>query len=282
MRKISRSLFFTQLRRGRSSATALLFLLPLLLFTAVSFAQSYDPNAEQEIVRLVNRERQSRGLATLVIDERLVQAARKHSERMAAAGYLEHQFRGEPKLSLRLGDTGLRFDTDGENVALAVDAARAHTALMNSPHHRANILDSEYNTIGIGVVRTHSGIFVTQDFARRLREVSVDEAENKVAADLNRLRRSIGQPSLSRIPAPELRRRACQMAAEDRLNPRVGLSSPKVSNSVAFTAIDLSEIPESLGRLKTSRASGFSVGACYQTSASYDTPVFWIIAVTYF
>ena len=125
-----------------------------------------SPEAEQEIVRLVNRERQSRGLATLVIDERLVQAARKHSQRMAASGMVEHQCPGEPKLSLRLGVTEIRFDVSGENVAFAADASRAHTALMHSPGHRANILDGEFNSIGVGVVRTPEGIFVTQDFAR--------------------------------------------------------------------------------------------------------------------
>jgi hypothetical protein len=264
---------------------ALRFLLPLLLFAAVSLAQSaaaISPDAEQEIVRLVNRERQSRGLATLVIDDRLVQAARKHSQRMAAANMVEHQCPGEPKLSLRLGETALRFDVSGENVAFAADASRAHTALMRSPGHRANILDGEFNTIGVGVVRTAEGIFVTQDFARRLPEASVDEAEAQVSSNLNRMRRKAGMPMLNRMVAPELRRQACQMAANNRLNPRAGLSSKRVSNSIAFTAIDLAEIPESLERLKAQPASAFSVGACYQTSASYDTPVFWIVVVTYF
>jgi hypothetical protein len=264
---------------------ALRFLLPLLLLTATSFAQSaapIAPEAEQEIVRLVNRERQSRGLATLVIDERLVQAARKHSQRMAATGILEHQCPGEPKLELRLGVTEIRFDVSGENVAFAADASRAHTALMRSPGHRANILDGEYNTIGIGVVRTSTGIFVTQDFARRQPELSVEEVESQVGSALNRMRRSAGTPVLNRVPAPELRKQACEMAANDRLNPRVGLSSGRVSNSVAFTATDLAELPESLVRLKTRSASAFSVGACYRTSASYDTPVFWIVVVTYF
>ena len=285
MRKAPSSWIVTQLCRGRLSARALRFLLPLLLLTATSFAQSaapIAPEAEQEIVRLVNRERQSRGLATLVIDERLVQAARKHSQRMAATGILEHQCPGEPKLELRLGVTEIRFDVDGENVAFAADASRAHTALMRSPGHRANILDGEYNTIGIGVVRTAAGIFVTEDFARRLPEVSVEEAESQVGSALNRMRRSAGAPILNRLPAPELRRQACEMAANDRLNPRVGLSSKRVSNSIAFTATDLAELPESLERMKTRSASAFSVGACYRTSASYDTPVFWIVVVTYF
>jgi hypothetical protein len=57
---------------------------------------------------------------------------------------------------------------------------------------------------------------------------------------------------------------------------------PKVSNSVAFTAIDLKQVPESLERLKTHSASAFSVGACYQASATYENPVFWFIVVTYF
>jgi len=229
----------------------------------------------------VNRERHSHGLAMLAIDERLQQAARKHSVRMAATGKVEHQLAGENKLSFRLGETALRFDASGENVALTSNAARAHTALMNSPGHRANILDGDFNSIGVGVVRTEEGIFVTQDFARRLPEASVDEAEAQVAYNLNRLRRTAGEPALNRVPAIQLRRRACEMAANNKLNPRAGLL-PKVSNSVAFTAIDLKQIPESLERLKTHPASGFSVGACYESSATYENPVFWVIVVTYF
>ena len=283
MRKTPSSWIVTHLRRGRLSPRTLCFFV-LLLLAAPSFAQSrgaFATEAEQEIVHLVNIERQSRGLATLVVDERLLHAARKHSERMAAAGTIEHQFSGEPKLSLRLGETALRFDASGENVALAGGAARAHNALMHSPGHRANILDAQFNSIGVGVVRTPTGIFVTQDFARRLPEASVEEVEEQVAVNLNRLRRAANSPILNRLPSYELRNQACQMAANNKLNPRAGLTS-KVSSSVTFTAIDISQIPRSLERLKTAPASAFSVGACYQSSATYDNPVFWIIVVTYF
>lgn len=233
-------------------------------------------------MRLVNRERQSRGIATMVVDERLREAARKHSERMAAAGAIEHQFAGEPQLSLRLGATALRFDVSGENVAMAADAARAHTALMHSPGHRANILDAQFNSIGIGVIRTPDGIFVTQDFARRLPEASVADAEEKVSTSLNRLRRAAGAPILNRVSAPDLRKQACEMAANNKLNPRAGLSLPKASSSVTFTAIDLAQMSDPLQRLKSQPASGFSVGACFQSSATYENPVFWIVVVTYF
>jgi uncharacterized protein YkwD len=290
MRKAPSSWIVTHLhgqRHGQRLAARACRFLPLLLLAAASFAQLTPtpvPEAEQEILRLVNRERQSRGLAALVSDERLRQAARKHSQRMAAANQLEHQLAGEPQLERRLGQSALRFDSSGENVALAADASRAHTALMHSPHHRDNILDPEYNSIGIGVVPTARGIFVTQDFARLLPEASVEQVEEQVARYLNRRRGADGAPTLQRVSAPELHRRACEMAANDRLNPRAGMSSdmsPRVSSSVAFTAIDLAQIPESLRKLQSRPASAFSVGTCYQSSTSYENPVFWVIVVTY-
>ena len=232
-------------------------------------SSGFATDAEQEILSLVNRERQSRGLAPLVRDERLQQAARLHSQRMAAAHEISHQFAGEPELQLRL--RAVHWNASGENVAVAGDAERAHTALMHSPHHRDNILDREFNSVGIGVVPTSRGVFVTQDFARVLPEASVEQVEEQVARNLHQLRR---------VPAPELRRRACEMAASDRLNPHAGML-PRVSKAVAFTAIDPAEIPNSLRNLQSRPASGFSVGACYQSSESYENPVFWILVVTY-
>lgn len=285
IRKTPSSWIVTHLRKGTLSTRILPLLLLLLVLAKGGFAQSagtFVPADEQEIVRLVNQERQSRGLATLVTDERLQQAARKHSQRMAATGEVEHKLSGEPKLLLRLGETALRFDVSGENVALAANASRVHTVLMHSPDHRANILDGDYNSIGVGVVRTKEGIFVTQDFARRVPEVSVGEAEDQVATSLNRLRRATGLPILRRLPAPDLRRQACRMAANNKLNPSAGFASSRVNASVAFTALDFTQDTHPLERLKTSSASGFSVGACFQTSASHETPVFWIVVVTYF
>jgi uncharacterized protein YkwD len=273
----------TTLLRMRQRVVPLLLLWTvslLLLAVAPAFAQSFDPEAEQEIVRLVNVERQSRGLATLIFDERLQQAARQHSSLMAATGEVEHQIGAELTLTTRLH--GLRFDACGENIALNIDAERAHRALMNSPGHRANILDAQYNAIGIGVIRTTKGIYVTEDFAHTLLDISVDDAEDEIALGLNRLRRAAGKPILNRVPAPDLRRRACQMAASNKLNPGAGMALRNVNNAIAFTATDLRELPASLAGLQSRSASGISVGACYQTSASYQNPVFWFLVVTYF
>jgi uncharacterized protein YkwD len=280
MRLTPSSWIVTHLHGRAASAFYLSLILALALWVAPAHAQSVDPDAESEIVRLVNAERQSRGLATLIVDERLLQAARKHSAIMASTGEVEHQIGNEPRLTVRL--SALRFDTSGENVALAATPARVHAALMNSPGHRANILDAEYNSIGIGVIRGTEGLYVTEDFARRLPDASVGEAESQIASSLNRIRRAANRPILARLPAPQLRQYACEMASRDRLNPKAALSLPNVGNAVAFTATDLTQLPDSFLRLRSQSASAFSVGACYQSSASSPTPLFWILVVTYF
>lgn len=260
-----------------------LLLCAVLLLSSAAYApEGYDFSAEQEILRLVNQERHSRGLSTLAADERLQRAARKHSALMASLEQVEHQIAGEPKLSLRLDEQAIRFDVSGENVARTSTPERAHTALMNSPGHRANILDPTFNSVGIGVVKREDGIYVTEDFARRLPDATVEGAEESIARSMNRLRRRAGLPAWPRFDAPELRGRACEMAAHDKLTPSLGLISTRVSNSVAFTAIDLNQVPSNLDRLKVTSATGFSVGACYSASASYETPVFWVVVITYY
>ena len=255
----------------------------LLLLASPAFAQA-APEAEEEILRLLNQERQSRGMPALASSEPLRRAAREHSKRMAEAHQIGHKLSGEHDLTRRLGRETQHFDVNGENVAVASSAARAHAALMHSPGHRANILDSDYNSVGIGVVRSGGEIYVTEDFARLVEDSSVEQIENRVAADLARERRAAGEPGLRRIEVPELRRQACDMASHDRLNPRAGLGpkmSYRSSGSLAFTAIDPAQISGPLRGLGSRPARAFSVGACYQSSERYENPVFWIIVVTY-
>ena len=266
-------------------------MLMVFLLSALSIGQTASalaPDSEDEILQLLNQERQSRGQPPLSDSEPLRKAARRHSQRMAEAQQIGHKLAGEHDLSRRLGEETQHFDSSGENVAVAASAARAHAALMHSPGHRANILDPDYNSVGIGVVRSGREIYVTQDFARLVAHASVEKIEEQVATDLNLERRAAGETGLRRVQAPELRRQACEMATHDRLNPRAGMefatpaaASSKPSGLLAFTAIDPARIADSLHGLGSRPARAFSVGACYQSSASYENPVFWIIVVTY-
>jgi uncharacterized protein YkwD len=121
--------------------------------------------AELQLLDLANRARAEAGLGPLRSDEGLTTAARKHSALMASHKRLSHDLPGEPGLPQRLAATSsLQFSAEGENVGVAPSAAEVHRAFMNSPHHRENLLNPDYNVAGFAVVRSGNMIYVTEDF----------------------------------------------------------------------------------------------------------------------
>jgi uncharacterized protein YkwD len=63
---------------------------------------------------------------------------------------------------------GITYRTAGENIAGNSSVQGAFQAWMNSPGHRANILNGQYNTTGIGIVHGGQyGIMFTQEFVGR-------------------------------------------------------------------------------------------------------------------
>src|SRR5438876_9678197 len=105
-------------------------LLVAAIATAASPPQSPadESRVEQQLLQLVNHERESRGLPTLKLDERLTQAARAHTRLLAAHGSLSHQFEGELDLSERVAKAGVRFNSIAENVSLTSDDPPADSA----------------------------------------------------------------------------------------------------------------------------------------------------------
>ncbi len=107
--------------------------------------------AEEQICALVKAERIRAGVPALSWDARLWQAARAHSLDMR-----DHQFIGH--VSALFGDSPTRVHRAGiatsvllENVARAYSVAETHFALMQSPGHKANILNPLATELGIGV-----------------------------------------------------------------------------------------------------------------------------------
>jgi uncharacterized protein YkwD/uncharacterized membrane protein required for colicin V production len=124
-----------------------------------------DPEAEAEMLKLVNDERTSRGLPALVLDPRLVPIARQHSEEMFRLKYFGHQSPVNGSPFDRLAAAKISYSRAGENLAYAHSVAVAHRGLMDSEGHRANILRPEFTRIGIGVVSAGSyGRMFTQLF----------------------------------------------------------------------------------------------------------------------
>lgn len=111
-----------------------------------------DPEAENRMLDLVNKERTERGLKPLVMDEKLREVARKHSKDMFARGYFAHVNPDGKDPFQRMQASGIEFMVAGENLALAPSLQLAHEGLMNSPGHRANILTAEFGKVGIGCI----------------------------------------------------------------------------------------------------------------------------------
>lgn len=111
-----------------------------------------DPSSEDAMIDLVNRERTSRGISTLVFDAKLKEVAGGHSGDMFKRGYFSHYSPEGESVADRATKAGVDFLVIGENLAYAPTLELAHQGLMNSEGHRANILSLDYGKIGIGVI----------------------------------------------------------------------------------------------------------------------------------
>lgn len=115
--------------------------------------QSAGANAdEQTMLGLVNQERAKAGLKALQMDSNLVKLARMKARDMIDMGYFSHNSPTYGSPFDMMKTYGIRYSYAGENLAGAPTVSSAHTSLMNSPGHRANILNANYSKVGIGVV----------------------------------------------------------------------------------------------------------------------------------
>lgn len=124
---------------------------------------------ENEVIRLVNIERSKNGLGQLTGDWQLSRVARYKSTDMRDLNYFSHYSPtyGDPFKMMH--DFGITFYAAGENIAMGQPTPQAvMNSWMNSPGHRANILNPQFNEIGVGVAKTTSGvIYWTEQFIRR-------------------------------------------------------------------------------------------------------------------
>jgi hypothetical protein len=125
----------------------------------------------QEVLTLVNKERQAAGLAPLTRAPELDQAAQRFASYMGTAHFFDHTGPDGSNLPSRIAAAGYRGYTWAENIAAGQRTPQAVVQdWMNSPEHRANILHSALKEIGIGIARVPGspmGIYWVQDFGAR-------------------------------------------------------------------------------------------------------------------
>ncbi|MFF3710393.1 CAP domain-containing protein [Streptomyces phaeochromogenes] len=132
--------------------------------TAPSKAVSTASKAEAEVLSLVNEERAKAGCSPVTASSTLAALAESFSEDMAARGFFDHTDPSGASPWDRAEKLGIA-NLGGENIARGqADAAAVMEAWMNSPGHRANILNCDFKTLGVGAHFASGGPWWTQDF----------------------------------------------------------------------------------------------------------------------
>jgi uncharacterized protein YkwD len=131
-----------------------------------AYSQTSVARAERELFASVNQARQAQGLPPLHWDESLAAAARRHAAIMAERRTAQHGFENEPSLSARVKQAGAHFSWLSENVCEGPTPGFIHSQFMKSPAHRANVLDRDMDSIGIGVANHGGELFAVEDFSQ--------------------------------------------------------------------------------------------------------------------
>jgi len=213
---------------------------------------STAPAAEQQVFKLLNADRAHAGLPPLAWDAQLATVARGHSADMQAHNFFGH-------ISPTTGsaaDRAKRANVDAmlilENVARAFNAGEAERGLMNSPGHRANILNREATRVGVGVVYDPATkeILVTQMFSRPPQKLD--------AHTIDELRRGIADARRQRRQRP--------LEADGALDELAGSTAREIAQHGMSTTIAGRRIDEALTRQDRWRG-GRTVFAVVSTAA---------------
>ena len=134
--------------------------------TAVAAPASGNrPALADQFIAKLNAARESAGLRPYVVSSALTAVATRHSAAMSDKDELYHN----PNLATDISD----WDAVGENVGVGGTVSDVHNAFMQSPEHRANILDHDFTQVGVGVTVDESGeVWVTEDFREPAGDVS--------------------------------------------------------------------------------------------------------------
>jgi uncharacterized protein YkwD len=105
-----------------------------------------------ELLDLTNGARQTNGLSGLRFSSQLGASAQGHAQDMAVNDYFSHTSLNGDTLADRIGAVDYSFQVAGENIAAGFFSPQTvFDAWMDSPGHRANILNADYQEVGFGL-----------------------------------------------------------------------------------------------------------------------------------
>ena len=131
----------------------------LLVGSAALTAGSASASSVEDVFTAkMNAERAARGIPQLAPRDHLISVARHWATTMASQNKLYHN----PQLASDVNN----WRYIGENVGFGPDALTVHVTFMNSPAHRANILNRDYTEVGVGAVMSDGQVWVAEVFRR--------------------------------------------------------------------------------------------------------------------
>ena len=217
---------------GSTAGTALSIAAPTAAFADSTYSM------EAQFIAKVNAARQANGQAPYAVAYDLTSIARQHSANMAAQQSLYHN----PSLTTQVQN----WRAVGENVGEGPTVDDIHTAFMNSPEHRDNILDHDFTQIGVGVSVDSNGIvWVTEDFREPMYSSSSSSStstSHSSSASHSSTGASYSAPAVATYtpaaPQPKLSPRAILMMRLHELRKRrpISLRTDPVAQSFVYAA----------------------------------------------
>lgn len=190
-----RNLWKPYILRPKNLFKLAVFLL-IVKFVIFSWAYYFTKTSDfanvvsSELVEMVNAERTANGLKPLNVNPQLIEAAQNKALDMLNNDYFAHFSPMGTSPWFWVEKSGYKYVAAGENLAKDfTESAYVHEAWMDSPSHKANILNGNYQDIGIAVVEGEiSGqktILAVQFFGKSsvkkvISKVAVAAEENKV------------------------------------------------------------------------------------------------------
>jgi len=209
---------------------------------------------ERQMLALINEERTSRDLEPVQLELRLNESSEEHSQWMLDEDRFSHTGVDGSSAGDRMRDADFEFEGNwrwGENIAYQSergapgfedDVVDLHNSLMNSPGHRANILNPDYEVVGLGIeagdFNGREAIMATQNFATTDAELQLDQPGNVQPET----------PTPNPEPAPEPETPTQDLAPEpeepdpEREVPMAELPDPETEGPAPTP-----EMPDSLG-----------------------------------
>ena len=135
--------------------------------------ENFMAAVEMAIYNKVNEERAKAGVPTLTYNTVMQKYARIKSQDMGDNNYFSHEDLNGNLITTQMKKDGVSYNAWGENIAYIGGNASADslaeqfmTNWMNSSGHRANILSTNFSSIGVGVYKIGNKVYATQEFYR--------------------------------------------------------------------------------------------------------------------